>query len=109
MHCHEDMVFMKAINKLSENSFCGQEGFPSILLKECKCSIATPLQIIWNLSMDTGMVPSKTKHAFVIPVLKSGYSKLDSASFRPISLTSYLIKVYERYVKSRFKSFIEDS
>ena len=37
--------------------------------------------------------------AFIAPVLKPGAPKCDASSYRPVSLTSYIIKAFDRIVK----------
>ena len=43
---HSD--FVKAIDELSPNAASGPDGFPSILLKKCKHSLAVPLTLLWR-------------------------------------------------------------
>ena len=48
--------------------------------------------------MDEGVVPAIFKMAYVAPVYKGG-SKMVPANFRPVSLTSHVMKVFERVIK----------
>ena len=94
--CEEDIV--DAINKLNKNSAAGPDGIPSIFLINTKESIKKPLKMILRKSMDEGVVPAVFKLAYIAPVYKGG-SKLNPANFRPVSLTSHVMKVFERVLK----------
>ena len=48
---------LKSISKLPNNTSCGPDGVPAILIKECASELALPLQILWNSSMLTGIIP----------------------------------------------------
>ena len=87
--CEEDIVI--AINKLNKNSAAGPDGIPSILLINTKEYIKTPLTLILRKSINEGVVPDVFKMAYVAPVYKGG-SKLNPANFRPVSLTSHVMK-----------------
>lgn len=58
---------------------------------------------LWN----TGTLPSAWKEAQVSAIPKQGKPKKDPKSYRPISLTPHISKVYERLVKNRFEYFLE--
>ena len=45
--------------------------------------------------------------AFITPVLKPGASKCEPASIRPVSLTSHLIKTFERVLKKILQNHLE--
>ena len=98
-----DIVFSEddiviAINKLNKNSAAGPDWIPSIFLINTKESIKIPLKLILRKSIDEGVVPDVFKMAYVAPVYKGG-SKLNPANFRPVSLTSHVMKVFERVLK----------
>ena len=88
----------KAIEKLNKNSAAGPDGIPAVFLINAKNSIKSPLKIILRKSIDEGVVPDVFKLAYVTPIHKGG-SKLKPANYRPVSLTSHIMKVFERVVK----------
>ncbi|CAL4178680.1 unnamed protein product [Meganyctiphanes norvegica] len=49
-------------------------------------------------SMDEGKIPDIFKLAYVAPIHKGG-SKLKPEQYRPVSLTSHIMKVFERVLK----------
>ena len=90
--------FQEAIDDISKSAASGPNGFPAILLKECKKELAAPLVQIWRTSLDAGLVPQIFKEANVIPIHK-GDSKGTPANYRPVALTSHLIKIFEKVVR----------
>ena len=54
-----------------------------------------------------GAVPSGWKHAVIVPIHKHGKPRKELGSYRPISLTSHLVKVFERVVKHRLEYYCE--
>ena len=69
--------------------------------------LITPLWILWTGSLNTGIIPARLKEAFVIPILKTDGKKSDPSSYRPISLTSNIIKIFERCLKEFLQSHLE--
>ena len=109
----DDIVFteediINAIDELRNNSASGPEGLAAILLKKCKKSLAKPLYSLWRDCLDKGMTPSKLKEAHIIPVHKGG-SQGTPSNYRPIALTSHLIKVFEKVVRNNLVQFLEEN
>ncbi|CAL4228331.1 unnamed protein product [Meganyctiphanes norvegica] len=89
---------INAIGGLKNNSAAGPDGIPAKFLISTKNAIATPLSIIMRKSMDEGKIPDIFKLAYVAPIHKGG-SKLKPEQYRPVSLTSHIMKVFERVLK----------
>ena len=47
------------------------------------------------------------KHFFITPVYRKG-AKTDPGNYRPISLTSHLINVFERVIRKRLVAHLEE-
>ena len=88
----------EAIGKMKMNSAAGPDGIPAIFLIKTKYSIAAPLKIILRKSLDEGKIPDIFKLAYVTPIHKGG-SKLKPEQYRPVSLTSHVMKIFERVIK----------
>ena len=97
---------MEALDNLSSKSAAGPDGVPNILLKNCKRSLADPLEILFRTFLSTGTIPSILKEAFVIPVHKGG-ERSSPANFRPVSLTSHIIKTMERIIRKSMVNHLE--
>ena len=94
---------------MSYHQPAGPDGFPVILFKKCKSVMVTRLKILWTQSLNEGVVlPDKMKRYLIIPIHKGG-SKSDPASYRPLSLTSYLIKLFEKVLKKHIIKHMNDN
>jgi len=96
----------EAIDELKNNAASGPDGIPAILLKKCKHSLAEPLAVFWNQCMETGNIPASLKSSIIPPIHKGG-SKSEAANYRPVALTSHLIKIYEKILRSKLVSFLD--
>ena len=95
-----------AINKLKKNSAAGPDGVPAIFLINTKDAIKKTLQIIVRTSIDEGVIPNIFKLAYITPIHKGG-SKLEPANYRPISLTSHIMKIFKRLLKTYIVKHLE--
>ena len=59
-----------------------------------------------NKTLQVGEIPRRLKRSLIIPIHKSG-SQGDPSNFRPISLTSHLIKTIERVIRVKLVNFLE--
>ena len=96
----------KAIDEISATSSPGPDRFPAIILKKCKKALCKPLYMIWRKSLDTGEIPLLLKSSVVIPVYKGG-SKQHAKNYRPVALTSHLVKLFEKILRNYLVQFIE--
>ena len=87
-----------AIGDIDPNSTAGPEGVSAKFLRETKDSIAVPLAKILRNSIDKCEIPDILKLAYVTPIHKGG-SRLNPENYRPVSLTSHIMKVFERVIK----------
>ena len=94
----EDII--EAINEIKPNAACGPDEIPESLLKKCASSIAIPIQLIWRQSLETGLVPDAYKLSYVAPLHKKN-SRAFPENYRPISLTSHIVKVFERVLRKK--------
>ena len=97
-----------AIDELRNNAASGPDGIPAILLKKCKHSLAAILTIFWNKCMEIGNIPTSLKSSIIPPIHKGG-NKSDAANYRPVALTSHLIKIYEKTLRNRLANYLDSN
>ena len=102
----EDII--KAIDEVDENSSCGENDIPAILIKKCKHQLSYPLLLIWRDSLDKGYIPNIYKQQIITPVHKKS-SKAEAENYRPISLTSHIIKIFERLIRKHIVKHLEEN
>ena len=62
---------------------------------------------IFNETWQEGTLPQIWREATMNPIHKKCNAKTDASSYRPISLTSYIVKVLETIINTRLKWFLE--
>ena len=102
----EDVVC--AIDDIKADAAPGPDGIPTILLKMCKNALARPIHILWTKSFDAGEVPTFYKNSLVCPLYKKG-SQAIASNYRPVSLTSHIIKIFERFIRKRLVHYLESN
>ena len=97
-----------AIDELSPNSAAGPDQFPAMLLKQCKKTLSKPLYLIWKKSLKTGEIPNILKKANIVPIHK-GDSRGEAKNYRPVALTSHIIKIFEKVLRNNIVSHMEEN
>ena len=98
-----------AIKEVKNNAAPGTDRFPVILLKECAEELSEPLYILWKHSLNNGDIAPLLKTAVICPILKPGSPRNHPKSYRPVSLTSHIIKVFERIIRTAIVKHLEDN
>ena len=89
-------VIRKKLSKLKSNRASGPDNISINVLRNVP-NLDTPLQIIYNQSLATSRVPQDWRDANVTPLFKKG-SRSRANNYRPVSLTSQVVKVLERII-----------
>ena len=100
----QDVV--KAINEIKMFSASPKNDISARLLKECKEALAVPLQLFWQKSFKEGKIPSEYKKQQITPLHKKG-PRTQASNYRPISLTSHVIKIFERVLREKIVNYLE--
>ena len=98
---------MEAIDCLKPSSGPGPDGVSAILLKKAKTTIAMMLTPILRSSIETSDIPAILKTSFICPQLKPNSKREKAASWRPINLTSHIVKTWERVVRKKVVNYME--
>ena len=85
------------LTSLNVSKTCGPDFIPARLLKEGAGSICASLAHLFQMSLDSGTLPSDWTSANVVPVFKCKDRDWPS-NYRPINLTSLVVKVMEKIV-----------
>jgi len=101
----EDLV-IKTLKKLREDKSPGVDELSPRFLFMVQDAVVHPLQLIFNETLRTGVVPEDWKRANVTPIYKHGNRKKPS-NYRPISLTSQVCKLFEMIVKDAIVEHLE--
>ena len=83
------------LDNLDINKAQGPAAISGAVLKNCSKTLAYPLSILFTLTYNTGYIPQEWKLANVVRVFKKD-DKNKVTNYRPISLTSLVMKVLER-------------
>ena len=101
--------FLAAASNLSSSTATGPEKVAYPMLKHLPRSGMDLLLYIFNLSWFSHSFPSIWKTSSIIPIHKMGKPLDSPASFRPISLTSCVSKLFERIILSRLRFFLKSN
>ena len=104
-HEFDVMLLLKNINP---SKAAGPDGIHGMVLKNCAPALAKPLTTMFNISFVSGCIPEDWKLASVVPVHKKG-EKGSVENYRPISLTSLIMKVFERCIKKELFNVCESA
>ena len=77
-----------------------------MLLRNCKDAVAEPIHLIWKMCFSAEEVPSLYKFSHVFPLYKKD-SRAMPTNYRPISLTSHVIKIFERVIRKKMVDYLE--
>ena len=98
------MVY-SVITKVKSEKSTGPDGWPIEVIKQCSQQISIPLSIIFNKSFQFGVLPQDWKVAYITPIHKKGSCNV-AGNYRPVSLTSTIVKIMESIVKSNIFDYL---
>ena len=91
---------------LNISKACGPDNITPFLLKSSADYISLPLCHLFNKSLSTGTLPFDWISGNIVPIHKRN-DKHNPSNYRPISLTSVVIKVFERILHRHLVSALE--
>jgi ribonuclease P/MRP protein subunit RPP40 len=87
----------KQLSCLIRTKSPGPDGIHPAILKPLAELIAQPLAVLYNTSLTKASLPEDWKLSAVTPIHKGGSREIAS-NYRPVSLTSVVLKVLERII-----------
>ena len=98
----------KLLQNLNIHKVMGPNQINVKILRELQDILAPILEIIFNHSLNTGIVPSDWKMAKITPLLKKG-NRSQPNNYQPISLTSIVSKLFEHILSSNIRKHLESN
>ena len=110
-HPLQDLIFNEddieeAIMVIKPHSSCPPFEIPEMVLKKCKSNLSYPIKRLWERSYAQGRIPSHYKFQHITPIHKKD-SKAFASNYRPISLTSHIIKIFERVIRKHLVEYLD--
>ena len=99
---------LELLNKVNPYKSAGDDQIHGNILKECADELCEPLTKLFNLSIQSGIVPASWKSA-TITALHKGDEKYLTCNYRPISLTSQLCKLLEKIIRKHILAFLTEN
>ena len=97
-----------AINKLKNNKASGIDLIVHEHLKALSHIISPILENLFNLVLDTGLVPECWTLGMIKPIYKNKGSERDPSNYRPITLISCVGKLFTTILNNRIQTYVED-
>lgn len=98
----------RVLKQVNGRKAAGPDGIPGRLLKSCADQLAPVFTTIFNLSLASSTVPNCFKRSTIIPVPKKANPSCLN-DYRPIALTSVVMKCFEKLVKNIICSSVPGS
>ena len=106
--CVTQAEIVQAIDKFENKNSFGHDGISNILLKFIKDEIISPLTIIFNQMITTGIFPDSFKKSKIIPLFKKGEPSL-LVNYQLISLLPTISKIFERLNHNQMYEYFNDN
>uniref|UniRef100_A0A8K9XHI6 Reverse transcriptase domain-containing protein n=1 Tax=Oncorhynchus mykiss TaxID=8022 RepID=A0A8K9XHI6_ONCMY len=98
----------KTFKRVNPRKATGPDGIPSRVLRACADQMAGVYTDIFNQSLSQSAVPTCFKRATIVPVPKKA-KVTELQDYRPVALTSVIMKCFERLVKDHITSILPDT
>ncbi|XP_078802582.1 uncharacterized protein LOC144991990 [Oryzias latipes] len=95
----------RELERLNQRKAAGPDGISPRVLKNCSSQLCGVLQHLYNLSLNLQRIPVLWKTSCLVPVPKKNHPESPS-DYRPIALTSHVMKVMERLVLSHLRPLV---
>ena len=96
----------KVLCRIDSSKACGPDEIPGRLLREGAPWLAEPISKLYSMSLQSKALPRDWKRANVAQMFKRG-NKHSPSNYRPVSLTSLVVKCLEHLVYARLSEFLD--
>ena len=96
----------KLLRNINPSKASGPDNIPNRILKQCAKQLAPSLAIIFQSSIDTGVLPKDWLNANISSIYKKG-DKHSAENYRPISLTSVPCNLLEHIIYRNMMNHLE--
>ncbi len=100
-----DDEVQRELKRVNVRKAAGSDGITGRVLRSCADQLAGLFTSIFNESLATSVVPTPFKKSVIIPVPKNSKPSCLN-DYRPVALTSTVMKVFERLLKNHICSSI---
>ena len=97
---------LKLLLNLNPNKANGPDNVPTQFLKTCAHEVVDLYHVLFQASLDQGVVPDDWKEGNIVPLYKKGDRSLPE-NYRPITLTSISCKILEHVVHSNIMTHLD--
>ena len=94
------------LRNINENKATGPDEIPGKLLKTCALELHEVFTVLYQNSLNQGVVPNDWKHAIIHPLFKKG-DKTKAENYRPLSMTCIPCKLQEHIMHSVMMGFLD--
>ncbi|MFY0323997.1 RNA-directed DNA polymerase, partial [Bacillus sp. YIM B13585] len=98
----------RAFKRVNTRKAAGPDGITGRVLKACADQLAPVFTEIFNLSLEQSVVPSCFKQSTIVPVPKKPQPTCLN-DYRPVALTSVVMKCFERLVRDFITASLPDT
>jgi hypothetical protein len=99
----------RAIKEMNSKTSTDPFGMSNKMIKHSSCLMKERLLEIFNRCLNEKKVPQNWKHSVISMLLKSGQDGKIVSSFRPISMTPCIARLFERLILSRLHKHMKSN
>ena len=114
-HAGKDNAFIisehdvrKAFRRVNTRRAAGPDGITGRVLKACTNQLAPVFTEVFNLSLEQSTIPTCFKRSTIVPVPKNPQPTCLN-NYRPVALTSVVMKCFERLIRDFITSSLPDT
>ncbi|MCG8045232.1 MAG: reverse transcriptase domain-containing protein [Candidatus Thiodiazotropha endolucinida] len=93
---------------LNEAKPGGSDELMPRMLKICRNQLVKPLTLLFNRSLELGVVPQQWKMSNISAIFKGKGNEQDPTNYRPISITSCLSKMLEKIIFKYLFNYLKE-